>query len=161
MKTKLLYISSFMLVLFTSCSVEDNNQLSDQEKDLKVKSLVKTFAEEVQPSASYKKIIEEIKLRSQNSSGYTEEELEILEQEFLSQQSEDFVMLYHYVVNLNLSEEELRTFVMEYFSLKNEKSVRMKNDGDDCAFSSAVGSLFFGVLSRLICEVQNEQNGDD
>ncbi|WP_299607592.1 hypothetical protein [uncultured Aquimarina sp.] len=158
MKTKLLYLASFMLVLFTACSVDENTQLSEQEKDLKVKSLIKTFAEEIQPSDSYKKFIEEIKSRSKNTSNYSEEELKLQEQEFLSQQTPEFVELYYLVSEMNLSKEELRVIVIEYYDgIKSMNVGKSEEDGHDCAAATEANNtnILWHFLSDLICEVIN------
>ena len=144
-----------MLVLFTACSVDENTQLSEQEKDLKVKSLIKTFAEEIQPSDNYKKFIEDINSRSKNTSGYTAEELKLQEQEFLSQQTPEFVELYYLVSEMNLSKEELRVVVIEYFnSIKSTNTGKSEEDGQDCAAATDANNtnILFHFLSDLICE---------
>ncbi|RKN02091.1 hypothetical protein D7035_23135, partial [Aquimarina sp. AD1] len=97
MKTKLFFLISFMLILFTSCSTdENNNEISLEEQELKVKNLVEFFARDVIPSPSFVKYVEVVQLKS--STGLTQEEMQELEQELLSQQSAEFVELYYYVV---------------------------------------------------------------
>ncbi|MBW1295746.1 hypothetical protein [Aquimarina litoralis] len=156
MKTKLLYVASFMLVLFTACSVEENNELSEQEKDLKIKSLVKTFVEDVRPTSNYKKFIEDVKFKSKNSSGLSQEELDQLEQDFLSQQSPEFVELYYFVDSLNLKEDELRAMVVLYFdSIKQIDINKSDEDTEDCE-ASAEGNntdLLWNFLAKIVCEV--------
>ncbi|GAA0729590.1 hypothetical protein GCM10009430_39890 [Aquimarina litoralis] len=169
MKTKLLYLASVMLVLITSCSVEENTQLSDQEKDQKVKSLVKIFVEDIRPSSDYKKILENRRLLSKTSSGISQEELDKLEQDFLNKQSPEFVELYHYVSSLNLTKEELTDVVVAYINNSNKSNdgsnddnTDSNGDGDDGDTSSdndcssagdSINNSFFDLIIIVLCEV--------
>ncbi|SEL45002.1 hypothetical protein SAMN04487910_2490 [Aquimarina amphilecti] len=158
MKTKLLYLASFMLVLITSCSVEETtDQLSEQEKELKVENLVKLFVEDVVPSSSYSKFINDLQTKS--SSGLTEEELNQMEQEFLSTQSEEFLELYYFVVNLNLTEDELREVVIAYFSFTKSNSNASKDSDDDCTNAeNGPQTSFLSILGRILCEISNYES---
>ncbi|WP_299899488.1 hypothetical protein [uncultured Aquimarina sp.] len=155
MKTKLLYLTSCMLVLFTACSVDEHqNELEIEENKTKVVELFKKFSKDVVGSPEYTKIINQIDVK--NSEELTAEERERLEQELLSQQSPEFVILYKYVVDLELSREELRTIVFEYYSISKRNALEVKNDGDGCAVTSALGDMFIW-LAELVCEVKSEQ----
>ncbi|MBQ4804112.1 hypothetical protein J8L88_14715 [Aquimarina sp. MMG015] len=155
MKTKLLYISSFLLVLFTSCSIDENREEpSEQEKELKIKSLVDAFVKDVIPSPAYAKFIEEVRTKS---SEWTSEEETQLEQELLSQQTPEFVALYYYVVELDLSKNELRNFIFEYFEASKSRNIDLlKSEEDDCSAAETSSTSLFSFLSHLICEVIKE-----
>jgi len=154
MKTKLLYVASFIFLCVTSCTIDENsNDLSVVNKEMKVQKLFDTFSKSAVNSPSYSKLIE--KARAKSSSGLTDEEIAQLEQEFLSEQSAEFVELYNYVIDLNLTKEELRDIVLSYFS---DTETSGKNDGDDCAISNALGSTLFTWLSELVCEVTGQGN---
>ncbi|WP_299313710.1 hypothetical protein [uncultured Aquimarina sp.] len=144
MKTKLLYLTSFLLVFVTSCSSDENiSELSANEE--KVVELFDVFSKKIVNSESYLKFTKEIQIKS--SSGLTEAELYQIEQEFLSQQSPEFIELYYYVVDLDLSKDELRYIVLEYFDKSNSKS-------SDCgAAGQASSSSIFIILAELVCEV--------
>ena len=61
MKINLLYIASFLLIFFTSCSVdEDSSLIPIEEKEKAVKDLFDTFSKSVVNSESYSKYREEI-----------------------------------------------------------------------------------------------------
>ncbi|WP_299256572.1 hypothetical protein [uncultured Aquimarina sp.] len=154
MKTKLLYLTSFLLVFITSCSSDESiNGSVEQEKDLKVKSLIEAFAKDVIPSPGFSKFIEEVQNKS--SSGLTTEEAAQLEQEFLSRQTEEFVELYYYVLALDLSKEELRGFIIEYLSIINKSfKENTKNDTDECAAGGAGDddSILWALILAIFCE---------
>ncbi len=140
-----------MLVFVISCSSDDNiNKSSTNEK--KVVELFETFSKSVVNSPEYNKFIE--KVQTKTSSELTEEEKQQLEQEFLSQQSAEFVALYYYVVDLNLSKEELRNIILDYFSLIDKTETQGKDSGSDCTISSALGgsSGLLTWLAELACE---------
>ncbi|MHA7057605.1 hypothetical protein ACWGOQ_0010330 [Aquimarina sp. M1] len=154
MKTNILYVTSFILVFFSSCSVEEGiKDSSEQEKELKVKSLIKTFAEDVIPSSGFSEFM--LDVQNKSSSGLTQEEIDGLEQDFLSQQSAEFVELYYYVVSLNLSEDEIRIVIIEYLSNVNKGNVYNSNkDSEECvaAGNQDTGSLWGTILS-ILCEM--------
>lgn len=149
-----------MLILFTSCSTdENNNEVSLEEQELKVKNLVEFFARDVIPSPSFVKYVEVVQLKS--STGLTQEEMQELEQELLSQQSAEFVELYYYVVSLNLTENELRNVVIEYLSLAKTNSLsQSKNDNEDCISSASAGGAD-SLLSILIKLFSCQESGED
>ncbi|WP_405207459.1 hypothetical protein [Aquimarina sp. LLG6339-5] len=157
MKTKLLYLISFLLVFFTSCSIDESaNEISLYEKEMAVKNLFDSFSKSVVHSTSYAKIIEEIQIKS--SSNSSEEEMQQLEQEFLSLQSDEFVELYYSVKSLNLTKEEIRDIVVSYFVIsgnlnKGDTRNGEKDDSDDCAVSDTINSPLFVFLAELVCEI--------
>ncbi len=113
MKTKLLYIACALLIFFTSCSVEnDPAELSQSEKELLVQKLFDSFSKSAENSPSYVKFIQTI--RSKSSSEWTAEEMQEIEEEFLSKQSAEFLELYYSVISLNLSNEEMITILLKY-----------------------------------------------
>ena len=153
MKTKLLYTVSVILLLSVSCSVEQNDtETLEQEKELKVKSLAKAFKEDIIPSKSFKEFTRNLQTKS--SEALTVDEIAQLEQEFLSQQSEEFVELYYYVKELDLSEEELRVIIVEYLSSINKSdNGDTKNESEDCVGSSSEGlDSLFSLILKILCE---------
>ncbi|AXT54354.1 hypothetical protein D1815_00820 [Aquimarina sp. AD1] len=147
-----------MLILFTSCSTdENNNEISLEEQELKVKNLVEFFARDVIPSPSFVKYVEVVQLKS--STGLTQEEMQELEQELLSQQSAEFVELYYYVVSLNLTENELRNVVIEYLSLAKTNSLSQSKN-DDCTTSSSPDGTD-SLISILIKLFSCQESGED
>jgi len=164
MKTKLFYVASFLLVFFTSCSVDqDSDEISVQEKKMAVIDLFNVFSEKTINSPSYFELKQTI--QSKSSSDLTEEELEKLEREFLNKQSAEFIELYNYVVDLDLEEDEIRDIIFEYLSTIRENSGKKYNnvnqkDSDECSFSSlndAGGSLLAFIIAKVLCETHSER----
>ncbi|WP_299211922.1 hypothetical protein [uncultured Aquimarina sp.] len=153
MKTKLFYITSFILVFFTSCSVDENSNVqSINEKEIKIKSFLDAFSKIAVTSPSYSKLLDGIKTKS--SSGLTAEEMTVLEQEFLSLQSPEFTELYNYIVDLNLSEDEIRRIVLAYLSDRNNNNIS-EIKSDECAFGeggSGASSSILAIIISILCE---------
>ncbi|MFD2561347.1 hypothetical protein [Aquimarina rubra] len=160
MKTKLLYAISFLLIFFTSCSVDESiTESSINEKEIKIKSFLDAFSKNAVNSSSYFKFVKGMQTKS--SSGLTAEEMAELEQEFLSQQSAEFVALYNYIVNLNLSEDELRNIIIEYLSSNNSNSVSTKNDTDECALGDGGSSWsLLALVIKIFCEEGDTREDD-
>ena len=151
MATKLFYLSGILLLLFVSCSVERNDIESlEQEKELKVKSLAKAFKDDIIPSKSFKEFARNLQTKS--SEGLTAEEIEKLEQEFLSKQSKEFVELYYYVKELDLSEEELVVIINKYLFLINSSFNRdTKDTVSDCGYGELDVDTLFSLFIRVLC----------
>lgn len=146
-----------LLFLITACSVDENSEEpSVSEKESKVIDLFESFSKNVVNSPEYTKFIKE--LQSVSSSKSTEEELDYLEQEFLSQQSREFVVLYYYVLELDLSEDELRNIVIEYVDNTESKNRNWhKSDNDDCVSAGETSrSSLLGILATIFCNVIND-----
>ncbi|WP_299438812.1 hypothetical protein [uncultured Aquimarina sp.] len=155
MKTKLLYLASFLLVFFTSCSVDENgNEPTVDEKEEAVKELFDSFSKSVVDSPSYSKFIKTLQTKS--SSSITAEELQKFEQEFLSQQTAEFAELYYYVSTLDITREELRSIVIAYAESVNRNfSGGTKDNSDGCAEldNQESDDYLIVFLSKLLCEV--------
>ncbi|WP_298546068.1 hypothetical protein [uncultured Aquimarina sp.] len=148
MKTKLLYLTSLFLVFMTSCSSDENlDELHTDEN--KVVELFDMFSKNIVNSESYSKFLEEIQIKS--SSGSTEEELNELEQEFLSGQSAEFIALYYYVLDLDLSKDELRYIVLRHFGKSSSKN-------GDCGAGQTSTTSLLEILTELVCEVINDKD---
>ncbi|WP_378172215.1 hypothetical protein [Aquimarina sp. SS2-1] len=153
MKTKLLYITGLLFVFFTSCSVDENNEVLEQEKELKVNSLIKSFAEDVIPSKDYINFVNDVRIKS--STGLSQSELNQLEEDFLNKQTDEFIELYYFVASLDLTEDELMELIFDYFSSANKSfSADTKNDTEECAIiETDEEESFLLIFLRLICEV--------
>lgn len=161
MKTKLLYVTSFVLVLFTSCSIEEDVvEISTDEREATVIKLFDSFSKVAVGSTGYTKFVQSLQNKS-SSDAWTEEEIQQLELEFLSQQSSEFVQLYYYVVRLNLSEEELRSIIIDYAFLLNKTAIEknekgMRNNSDECTiYENGPQNSLLAILANILCEISS------
>ncbi|WP_108803783.1 hypothetical protein [Aquimarina sp. Aq107] len=149
MKTKLFYVTGLVLVLFTSCSTNDDGaELSLNDKEQMVKNLFNSFSKSIKNTPDIYKIIE-----TKSSIGLSSEEINHLEQQFLSKQTTEFVNLYNSVVSLNLSNEEIIRIILNYESLI--EIIKANKEGDSCAeiiAASEGGSTFFALIAALVCK---------
>ncbi|GAA3516385.1 hypothetical protein GCM10022393_33110 [Aquimarina addita] len=156
MKTKLLYLATILLVFITSCSNEEHfSEPQTKNKELIVKQIYVELSKIIENSPSFSKIMEEVSTKS--SSQWTIEEINKIEEDFLDEQSEEFIELYADLLALNLSPEELTEIVLAYkATLQNDK---IYNDGvkeyseSGCSSirSLAEDSFVFRLASLIIC----------
>ncbi|MDH7447215.1 hypothetical protein [Aquimarina sp. 2201CG14-23] len=169
MKTKLLYLAGFLLLFITSCSVDETeNELSKEEKELMVQELFVSFSKSAENSPSFNKLMQTI--RSKSSSTWTTEEIQQMEEDFLSQQSIVFIELYNSVVALNLSNEEIISIISLYKITINISKGNKTNDACKEIVAASEGSNFFALVAALFCESKvgtsdndedNNENEDD
>ena len=100
-------------------------------------------------SKSYSKYIKTIRAKS-SFSELTEKELQQLEEELLNKQSTEFVQLYLFVKDLDLSEDELRSIILENVTISTIEESKIYIS--ECeVFENGTPNSLLTILTKILC----------
>ncbi|AXT60179.1 hypothetical protein D1816_07390 [Aquimarina sp. AD10] len=158
MKKHLLFIVGFFLLTIISCSKEESSEILLSEKENVVKQTLISFNNSAVKTKKYKVFINELSRKS-NISDLTPEELDLLVDEFLKEQTQEFQQLYYKLAELNLTSEEFSIIASEFDYLRIDNNFKLNKGRICCEISGGLESNGnpLGSVFKWACGCEESQ----
>lgn len=138
MKKQLLFIVGLFLLTIISCSKEDSSEITISEKEDLVKQ---TLIEFNNSAVKTGKLDDFTKIISRKSSekDFTTIQLEVLFQDFLGDQTQEFINLYNILIDLEITPEEFFIIAsqFDYLRINLRMSLSKESNSDACSIAAA------------------------
>jgi len=138
------------LLTITSCSKEESvEEISQEEKEQLVKETLIEFNKSAVKNGKFQVFKNTFRQKTADDQ-FTQEELETMVQEFLGDQTQDFLDLYYQLEALNITSEEFRSIADQYEELRLEIIENLNKRSRICGNGN---SLFSEILAWAgVCE---------
>ncbi len=151
MRKLLLFTFVISLLGTVSCSKdEEHTEVSQEEKEYLVKQTLIEFNKSAVKTGKYREFINSVYQKS-SLDQLTSTELEILLQDFLGDQTQQFLSVYYKLEALNLSSEEFLSIADQFEYLRINSTQESGKIGGCCAIGSNSGDSLLGDLIRYTC----------
>ena len=152
MKKQLLFLILIGSLIFQSCS--KNDEIDQDAKEIIVRKTLIEFNKSAIKSGKYLDFVQKVNYKSSQQE-LTDEEIKTLIDEFLGEQTNDFIKVYNELVKLNLSTEEFYTIASQYkevfdSNLKNQSQSACCTASENIP-DNTTGSGWLGALMRVVC----------
>ncbi|RZS93471.1 hypothetical protein [Aquimarina brevivitae] len=166
---KLLPLILICLLFSYSCS-DQIDEIDQNDKELLVKEVVIEFNKSAVKTGKYKAFIEEYAQKSAKKQ-LSDDEIRVLVGEFLGDQTESFLIVYHELLKLDLTPEEFYAIASQFRDMFNgvknpngtNSSSNSNSNSSCCQLSDEIeensnGAGFVAGLIRLACGCGDPDN---
>ncbi len=156
MRTLLLFISVVSLLTLSSCSNDEALQeITQAEKEQLVKQTIVEFNKSAVKTGNYEVFIRDLTKRTKTTE-LSQSELEILLQDFLSQQSVEFKNLYYQLESLNLTATEFYGIADQFEYLRTDILKSLKSSSETSVGCETIGAgSFLTIFINWVTDCEN------
>ena len=156
MRKLLLFLIAVSVIGISSCTKDEVNEISQEEKVLLVKQMVVEL-DKIVKAGKYQQFTFVLSQKTENEN-LSDEEVEALFLEIFGEKSHTFVNLYYQLKAINMTGEEFLSIANQFdFLILETKNVSGKSADYDCS----IGSVWCAILDWVGQQVSDDKEEPD